>query len=171
MPNESGLNRFGLDSFDESADEAGYFTGLFTMRDPVANRELLIIGRVNLAAKSIDFFPLGPAPESGNLSFALTPDRKRGYILREEIGQAEVWAVDIAAKRLESKTRFKGRPRMAIRTSSNGQVVYIFEAGNTIDVYDANGFKYLRTITLDSDMKYGTFYVLAPSRPRPASGR
>ncbi len=145
------------------------FTGLFTMRDPVAQRELLIIGRVNLGAKSIDFFPLGPAPESGGLSFALAPDRKRAYILREEIGQAEVWTVDLPGKRLVSKTRFKGRPRMAIRSSSSGQVVYIFEAGNTIDLYDADGFKYLRTITLDSDMKYGTFYVIAPSRPRPLS--
>src|SRR4051812_34335196 len=71
LPNESGLNRFDQGSFDESADASGFFTGLFTMRDPVENRELLIIGRVNLAAKSIDFFPLGPTPGTGGLSFAL----------------------------------------------------------------------------------------------------
>jgi hypothetical protein len=60
---------------------------------------------------------------------------------------------------------------MSIRTSSSGQLIYIFEAGNTIDVYDADGFKFLHTITLDSDMKYGTFYVVAPARPQPPSGR
>jgi DNA-binding beta-propeller fold protein YncE len=170
LPNESGLNRFDPGSFDESGDASGFFTGLFTMRDPVENRELLIIGRVNLAAKSMDFFPLGPAPATGGLDFALAPDRKHAYILREEIGQAELWTVDLPGKRLTSRTSFKGRPRMAIRTSSSGQLIYIFEAGNTIDVYDADGFKFLRTITLDSDMKYGTFYVVAPSRPHPPSG-
>lgn len=162
LPNESGLNRFDLGSLDESVDEPGYFTGLFTMRDPIAKRELLVIGRVNLGAKSIEFFPLGPSPESGDLSFALGADRKRAYILREEIGEAEVWTVDMAAKRLQSKTSFKGRPRMAIRSSSNGQIVYIYEAGNTIDLYDADGFKYLRTISLDSDMMYGTFVIVPP---------
>jgi len=100
LANESGLNRFDQGSFDESADASGFFTGLFTMRDPVANRELLMIGRVNLGAKSIDFFPLGPAPETGGLDFALAPDRKHAYILREEIGQAELWTVNVRGKRL-----------------------------------------------------------------------
>ena len=150
----------------------GYFTGLFTTVDPVAKRKLLVIGRVNLGAKRIEFFPLGPSPELGSLSFALGHDRKRAYILREEIGSAEVWTIDMLGKRLQSRTSFKSRPRMAIQTSSNGQIVYIYEAGNTIDLYDANGFKYLRTITLDSDMMYGTFHVIAPSsRPASASGR
>lgn len=171
LPNESGLNRFDLGSFDESADESGNFTGLFTMRDPVAQRRLLIIGRVNLGAKSIEYFPLGPSPESGNLSFAVAPDRTRAYILREEIGQAEVWTIDVPGKRLVAKASFKGRPRMAIRVSSSGQIVYIHQAGNSIDLYDANGFKYLRTITLDSDMKYGIFNVIAPSRPPAPSKR
>jgi hypothetical protein len=51
---------------------------------------------------------------------------------------------------------------MALRSSSNGKIVYIFEAGNTIDLYQAAGFKYLRTITLDGDMMYNTFHVVPP---------
>jgi hypothetical protein len=170
LPNESGLNRFDLGSIDESVDEPGFFTGLFTTRDPIARRALLVVGHVNLAAKSVDFFPLGPEPE-GDLSFALAPDRKHAYILREEIGQAEVWTIDMAGKRLAAKTSFNGRPRMAIRSSSSGQVLYIYEAGNTIDLYEADGFKYLRTIALDSDMMYGTFNVIAPARRLPPSAR
>ena len=55
---------------------------------------------------------------------------------------------------------------MAIRTSSNGRVIYIYQAGPTIDLYDVAGFKYLRTITLDSDMTYGSFHVLPPRSQR-----
>jgi hypothetical protein len=165
LPNESGLNRFDLGALDEFSDEPGYFTGLFSMTDPVQKRALLVVGRVNLGAKSLEFFPLGPASDAGDLSFALASDRKHGYILREEIGHSELWTVDMTGKRVESKVSFEGRPRMAIRSSSSGQVIYIYEAGNTIDLYTADGFKHLRTIALDSDMMYGTFHVVPRARP------
>ena len=59
---------------------------------------------------------------------------------------------------------FPGRPRMAITTSSNGKLIYLHQAGNTIDLYEADGFN-LRTITLDGDMPYGNFHVVAPRAP------
>ena len=67
---------------------------------------------------------------------------------------------------------FNGRPRMALRVSSNGKLLYVFQAGATIDVYEAAGFKYLRTITMDGDMPYDSFHVVPlaakpslPARP------
>jgi len=162
LPNEPGLGRFNLGSIDETNDEPGFFTGLFAMEDPVAKRRLLIVGRVDLGQKRLDFFPIGPAPERGDVSFALAPDHKHGYVLVEEIRHHELWTIDIAGRKLESQVQFDGRPRMAIRSSSNGKIIYIYEAGNTIDLYDASGFKFLRRITLDADMMYGTFYVVPP---------
>jgi len=162
LPNEPGLGRFDLSSMDDTNDEPGYFTALFSMEDPVAKRRLLVVGRVNLGQKRLDFFPIGPAPQRGEVSFALAPDRKHGYILVEEIRHHELWTIDLAGRRLENQMQFEGRPRMAIRCSSNGKVIYIYEAGNTIDLYDAVGFKYLRTITLGADMMYGTFHVVPP---------
>jgi len=163
LPNEPGLGRFDLGSMDETNDEPGYFTALFSMEDPVAKRRLLVVGRVNLGQKRIEFFPIGPAPERGEVSFALAPDRKHGYVLVEEIRHHELWTIDLAGKRLENQVQFEGRPRMALRSSSNGQIIYIYEAGNTIDLYEAAGFKHLRRITLDADMMYGSFHVV-PSR-------
>ena len=169
LPNEPGFGRFDLSSMDEDNDEPGYFTALFTMADPVQNRKLLGVGRVNLVQKNIDFFPIGPAPDRGEVSFALGADRKHGYILIQEIGRNQLWTVDIPGRRLQSRIDFTSRPRMAIRSSSNGKILYIYEAGNTIDLYEAAGFKYLRTITLDADMMYGTFHVIPPARSSPSS--
>jgi len=166
LPSEPGLGRFDMGSMDDSNDEPGSFTGLFAMEDAVQKRKLLGIGRVELGQKKIDFFPIGPSPDRGDVSFAVAPDRKRGYIMIEEIGQHELWTVDLARRRLESRVEFKGRPRLALRTSSNGKLIYLYEAGNTIDLYDAAGFKYLRTITLDEDMMYGTFHVVPPRLSR-----
>ena len=40
---------------------------------------------------------------------------------------------------------------MTLLSSSNGEVLYIYNAGNTIDLYRADGYEYLRTIVLDAD--------------------
>lgn len=164
LPGEGGLGRFDLGSMDETNDEPGYFTAVFTMRDVVAKRRLLMVGRVDLGRKILDFFPLGPAPDHEDVSFALAPDRKHGYVLLQDIRRYEFWTIDIPGKRLQSRVEFEGRPRMALRLSSNGKLAYIYEAGNSIDLYEAAGFRYLRTITLDADMMYNTFHVVPPRR-------
>ena len=162
LPNEPGLGRFDLGWMDETNDEPGYFTALFTMADPVQNRRLLVLGRVDLGRKRLDFFPVGPAPQHDDVSFALGADRRHGYVLLQDIRRYELWTIDIPGRRLQSRVEFDARPRMAIRSSSNGKLIYIYEAGNTIDLYDAAGFKYLRTISLDADMMYNTFHVVPP---------
>jgi hypothetical protein len=164
LPNEPGLGRFDLNAMDDVNEEPGFFTGLFAMEDAVQKRRLLGVGRVDLRQKKLDYFPIGPSPDRGDVSFALSPDRKRGYMMIQEIGQHELWTIDVAGKRLESRVEFKGRPRLALRASSNGKIIYLHQAGNTIDLYDAAAFKYLRTITLPEDMMYGTFYVVPPGR-------
>ncbi|HYU79992.1 MAG TPA: hypothetical protein VEK56_13465 [Vicinamibacterales bacterium] len=155
-PIESGLGRISFGPVDDINDDPGFFTGLFTIQDPVQNRRIMGIGRVNLVAKTIDFSPIGPAE---GVSFAMAPDRKRGYGLLQQIGRYEFWAFDLEKKKLLSRTEFAGRPRMALRVSSNGKLLYIFQAGATIDVYEAATYKYLRTIQMDADQTTNLFIL------------
>jgi WD40 repeat protein len=164
-PLEQGLGRMNFGPVDDVNDEPGFFTGLFTVQDPVHNRRIMGIARVNLAGKTVDFSPIGPAEFVG---FAMTPDRKRGYGLLQTIEEYEMWTFDLESYRVISRTPFRGRPRMGMRVSSNGSVIYIHTAGNTIDLYDSASFKLLRTITLDGDMT--GFTLVPPSRPT-ADGR
>jgi hypothetical protein len=48
---------------------------------------------------------------------------------------------------------------MGLKTSSNGKVLYIYVAGNTIDLHDAASYKRLRTIALDGDMTTDLFVL------------
>ncbi|MEX2272686.1 MAG: hypothetical protein WD690_14530 [Vicinamibacterales bacterium] len=64
-----------------------------------------------------------------------------------------------------SRVEFDGRPRMSLKTSSNGQLLYIYNAGETIDIYDGSSYKYLRTIVLPGDVTT-QFYVV----PKPTNG-
>lgn len=159
-PIEPGAGSVGIGGLDPFSDEPGFFTGLFTMQDALQNRRIMGIGRVELAKKKIDFHPIGPARGIG---FAVAPDRKRGYGLLRSIEEYELWTFDLETYRVLARTPFRGRPRMGLRVSSSGNIIYIHTAGNTIDLYDAATFKPLRTITLDGDMT--GFLLLPPARP------
>jgi hypothetical protein len=160
-PIEAGFGRTDMGPTDWVNEEPGYFTGIFTVQDPVQNRRLMGIARVNLSQKSVNFYPLGPAT---GVSFALAPDRKRAYGLMSQIGRYEFWCFDLENRRVLDRVEFPGRPRMNLRTSSNGKLLYIYGGGNTIDLYDAATYKYLRTITVDGDHRHD-LYVLPPVRP------
>jgi hypothetical protein len=148
-PIEEGFGRMEMGSRDVFNDEPGFYTGIFNVSDPVQHRRMMGIARVNLAAKSVDFYTIGP---STGVGFAMAPDRKVAYGLFEDIGRYEFWKFDLEHRKFAGRTEFKGRPRMGLKTSSNGKILYIYVAGNTIDLYDAETYQYLRTITLDGDM-------------------
>ena len=158
-PIEDGFGRIEFGPRDVLNDQPGFYTALFNVSDPVQHRRTMGIGRVNLAAKTVDFYTLGP---SSPVSFTMAPDRKVGYGLYDDIGRYEFWKFDLEHRRLAGRTEFKGRPRMGLKTSSNGKVLYVYVAGNTIDMYDAETYQYIRTITLDGDMTTDLFVFPTP---------
>lgn len=163
VPADPMLGRFEPGPWDDAEDPQGAVTALFTMRDAVMKRKLLVIGRIDLAAKSVATFAVGPAPVANSLGFHLAPDRTRAHLLLGDIGRHELWTVDMAERRVRSRVEVPTRTRMQIRASSNGQALYFYEAGRTIEVYTADAKTRLRTIELDSDMMYGTFVIVPPA--------
>ena len=155
-PLEEGLGRFSFGFPTSLHDERGFHTGLFNFTDPVQNRRMMGIARVNLAERDVDFFTLGP---SSPVSFRLAPGGNKGYGLVQQIGNYEFWTFDLDGRRVENRQRFAGRPRMGLEVSSNGELLYIYNAGATIDVYDADSYEFIRTVTFDADM---TSFVMIP---------
>lgn len=159
QPIEPGAGRVTFGGLDPFSDAPGFYTGMLTMLDPLQNRRILGIGRVDLVNKKVDFKPVGPAKPLG---WAISPDRKRAYGLFQDIGEYEFWTIDVENGTVLQRQAFAGRPRMGNRVSSNGNIIYIYVAGNTIDYYDATTLKLLRTLTLDTDMT--SFTLLPPKR-------
>lgn len=158
QPLEPGAGRVTFGGLDPFSDVPGFYTGMFTMQDPLQNRRMLGIGRVDLVNKKIEFHPIGPAKP---LSYSIAPDKKRAYGLFSDIGEYEFWTLDLENNTVLSRAMIAGRPRMSQRVSSNGNFIYIYTAGNTIDYYDVSTLKLVRTLTLDSDM---TSFTLLPPR-------
>lgn len=163
-PLEEGMGRIDFGAADILNEVPGFFSGIFSVQDPVQNRRIMGVARVNLVGKSVDFFTVGP---STSLSFALAPGRKKAYALHQEIGKYEFWAFDLEGRRLIGKQEFPGRPRMSLKVSSNGKLLYIYRAGNTLDVYEAGSYKHLGTHTLEAELT-GDLFVM-PRTPAPAA--
>jgi hypothetical protein len=156
-PTEAGLGRINLGPSHDFYDPPGSFTGLFTMADAVQKRRLMGIGRVDLVNRKVDFQPIGPATPV--FPFAKSPDGKRGYGLIQEIGRYEMWTFDLEKPAVLKRTEIEGRPRMAVRVSSNGKLIYVYVAGATVDIWDAATHKYLRTMSLGGDQTTELFVV------------
>jgi hypothetical protein len=160
QPSEAGLGRINLGPVHDFYDAPGTFTGLFTIQDPVQKRRIMGLGKVDLTARKIDFRPIGPAEQ---VSFAQAPDRKRAYGIKSDIGRYEFWTFDLENATVVSRQEFKGRPRMVPRVSSNGRIIYVYNAGETIDLYEAATYRYLRTIHMGADQTTELFVVPAAS--------
>jgi hypothetical protein len=163
LPADAMLGRFEPGAWDDAADPQGYATGLFTMNDAVQHRRLLVIGRIDLAARSVDTFVLGPEPKVDGVTFHVSPDRRLGHALLAEIGRHQLWTIDLGARAVVSRVDVPTRTRMQMRASSNGQALYLYEAGRTIEVWSADASTRLKTIELDSDMMYATFVIVPPA--------
>ncbi|MGI9627061.1 MAG: YncE family protein [Longimicrobiales bacterium] len=162
-PVEDGLGAFNFGFPQSPHDDPGIRTGLFNFTDPVQNRRMMGIARVNLAEKNFDFYTLGPREGVG---FTLAPGGQKAYGLLQEIGNYEFWTFDIAGRQVEKREPFAGRPRMNLGVSSNGELLYVYNAGATIDVYDADTYELLRTATYDADMQG---FIMIPEGTGPGS--
>jgi hypothetical protein len=162
QPLEPGLGRTRFGTSSGVYDEQGVATSLFRMRDPAQSRQMMGISRVRLEDREVDFYSLGPSEPVGR--FTLAPGGEKAYALYSEVGRYEFWEFDLANERVSRRQPFAGRPRMGLQVSSDGDKLYVYVAGNTIDVYDAETFELLRTVTFDEDMT-GVAII-----PGPASG-
>ena len=159
QPLEPGLGRSSFGVGSGTYDQPGVATSLYRMTDPAQNRRMMGVARVRLSEKDVDFFTVGEAqPVRG---FALAPDGRKAYSLLSDIGRYEFWEFDLEALTLARRVPFEVRPRMGLRVSADGEKLFIYVAGNTIDVYDSATFEYLRTITFDEDM---TSVVVIPQQ-------
>jgi len=157
----------GFGGLDTINDEPGTLTTTMTVQDPVHGRRLMGVARIDLAAKHLNFYTLGPA---AGVSFALAPDHKRAYGLESSVGRYQFWTFDLDKRRVVSRVEFEGRPRMSLKTSSNGRLLYIYNAGETIDIYDGASYRYLRTIVLPGDVTT-QFYVVPRAGAGTSDGR
>ena len=159
---EPGLGRVRPSFTASYFEEPGFFTGLVRITDPINNRRMIGVARVDLAEKDMEFYTLGPnVPVS---RFTLAPGGRKAWALYKEVGRYEFWAIDLEERRVTHREIIKGRPRMGLTASTNGELLYVHVAGNTIDIYDSETYEYLETVDVGGDMR-GFILLPGPDAP------
>ena len=105
QPLEEGFGTARFGSPRRCLTRARLLHAIFNVQDPVQNRRIMGVGRVNLAAKSVDFYPLGPATR-GRAS-RWRRDRRGLRAAFEDIGHYEFWTFDLEHHKLGPRTEFR----------------------------------------------------------------
>ena len=168
QPIEEGFGRLEFGSRDVLNDEPGFYTGAVQRQDPVQNRRIMGIGRVNLAAKSVDFYTLGPSTGS---SFSLAPGRKVG--LRPVRGHRPLRVLEVRSRAPQAagRDRVQGPAAHGAEDQLERQgALHLQRRQHHRSVRRRRPIKYLRTITLDGDMTTELFVLpTPPARSRDAT--
>lgn len=130
------------------------YIGLFNATDPLLHSKQFGIGRFNLAARSFDFQPIGPAPFTMD-GLQVSPDGKNGYTVTTQgtLGnkRCEFWHIDLTSNQVVGNTEFPCRSRFTFGMSADGRKLYIYGASYDIDVYDAPTLKKEASWNLQAD--------------------
>jgi len=150
-----GIERVMIGPGDDPHEERGTIFGFFNSTDPIVHKTTFGFAKFDLNKRTFEFTPVGPST-TGTLGLRLTPDRKTGYTVAFN-GQGanrrcEFWSFDIGSKQITRKQEFDGRSRFEFNASSDGKMLYIYGAGNTVEFYDAATLKMVRDLDVNADM-------------------
>lgn len=150
-----GIERVQIGPGDDPHEERGTVLGFFNSTDPIVHRATFGFAKFDLDKRTFDFTPVGPITAQ-IMGLRLSPDRKTGYTIAFNGAGAsrrcEFWTFDINSKRLVKTQEFDGRSRFEFSLSSDGKLVYIYGAGNTVEMYDAATYKLVKDLDVNTDM-------------------
>jgi hypothetical protein len=155
-PQAPGIQNVSFFLLDDPNQLPGKVTSVFGASDPYVHREVFGIGVIDLSKLSFEFSPVAPVDAGDILELFLTPDRKMGYTvaINGDPGnrRCEFWAFDMQTRKRIRKGEFAGRNRFYFGASADGTKLFIYGAGDDVEVYDAQTFELRNTVKVPGDI-------------------
>jgi len=154
QPEYPGATPYRLAANEDSFDAPDTVTSVFTAVDDVVHKGTLGLAKINLLTRKVDYFPIGPTlPMMG---FQVSPDRKRGYSVMPKIGtganrSTEWWVWDLQKHDVIKKKEFESRPTFRFSVGGTGKKLYMYGAGSTLEIFDADTLESRKLIYLNKD--------------------
>jgi hypothetical protein len=154
QPEYPGATPYRLAANEDSFDEPDTVTNVFTSVDDIVHKGTLGLAKINLLTRKVDYFPIGPMlPMMG---FQVSPDRKRGYSVMPKIGTGanrltEWWVGDLQKHDVIKKKEFESRPTFRFSVGGTGKKLYMYGAGSTLEIFDAETLESRKLIYLNKD--------------------
>ena len=162
-PEAASMENVRLGGDMDLISQPGMHTSIFISSDPIVHNRVFGLARLDLAKRSVDYKPIGPAP-SGMAGLQVTPDKKFAYTIVSNGAhgnrRCEFWRFDLSNDRLTQKEEVPCRTRFSFGMSSGGEKLYIYGAGFEIEVYDTATMKLEKTWDLKTDIAPGGMAVL-----------
>ncbi len=154
-PDLDGLESGTFGSALETIREPGHFTSVFNATDPIVHNKVFGVGRFDLAKRSFDFTPLGPAP--ANMTGLQVAPNKRDAFAVVTTGlygnkRCEFWRIDLASNALRTKSEFPCKSRFSFGMSHDGRKLYIYGASFDLEVYNTETLRLESTWDLNNDV-------------------
>jgi hypothetical protein len=120
----------------------------------VVHKGTLGLATINLSTHQVEYHPIGPLLPM--IGFQLSPDRKRGYSVMPIVGAGanratEWWVWDIEHHKVIKKKEFESRPTFKFAVGGDGERLYLYGAGSTLEIWDAETLESKKLIYLNKD--------------------
>ncbi len=154
QPSYPGASPYRLAADEDANDDPNTVTSVFTTVDPIVHKGTLGLAIFNLDNRKVQYFPIGPLlPMMG---FVISPDHKRGFSVMQKIStgenrETEWWVWDIPNHSVIKKKTFDSRPTFKFGVGGDGTKLYLYGAGSTLEIFDANTLESLKLIYLNRD--------------------
>jgi hypothetical protein len=153
QPEYPGASPYRLNPPDDPNNNGNVITALVTTVDPIVHKGTLGLATFDLTTRKSTFAPFGT--ELPSLGFQISPDHKRGYsIMFSGVGgnrETEVWVWDLVSHKVIKKAPFEARSTFKFGMSGDGKKLYLYGAGSTLEVFDAETLKSRKLIYLNKD--------------------
>ncbi len=154
QPPYPGASPYRLAADDDSMDDPDSVTSVFTSVDNIVRKGTLGLATINLNTRKMEYFPIGPLlPMMG---FLVSPDHKRAYSVMQKIGigenrETEWWVWDIPSHSVIRKKTFESRPTFRFAVGGDGKKLYLYGAGSTLEIFDADTLESRKLLYLNRD--------------------
>jgi hypothetical protein len=153
QPEYPGASPYRLNPADDPYNTGNVITSLVTTVDPVVHKATLGLATLDLTTHKSTFAHLGR--DLPSLGFLVSPDHTRGFsVMFAGVGgnrETEFWVWDLASHKVIKKAPFEARPTFKFGMSGDGKKLYLYGAGSTLEVFDAETLKSRKLLFLNKD--------------------
>jgi hypothetical protein len=154
QPEYPNATPYRLAASDDTFDSPNEVTSIFTSVDSVVHKGTLGMATMNLTTHKVEYFPIGPMLPM--MSFQISPDHKLGYSVMHKIAtggnrETEFWVWDIATHSVIKKQPFEARPTFRCSIGGDGKHLYMYGAGSTLEIFDAQTLQSKKVLYLNKD--------------------
>jgi hypothetical protein len=153
-PAYPGASPYRLTAGDDPYDGPGSVTSIFESVDPVVHKGSLGLASLDMTTRKVTYTPIGV--DLPMIGFMVAPGKKLGYSVMYTGAagnrQTEWWTWDLQTHRVINKAPLEARTTFSFGISGDGNKLYLYGAGSTLEIFNAHTLKSEKLLFLNKDL-------------------